>query len=581
MKINALKISRLLLFISVISLITACEFMDPDPGEVVTEENMYRDKNDANAIVKGIYGKFITLAEQYVVLNELRADLMDVTPNAHYFLQEINLHKTPGSDNPYADPVPFYELINQCNDALANFTRMRDDLKLLQDDYNQRYADIGALRSLIYLNLVIHFGEVPYITKPIASVESISQLKEEAPVLGIEAMVDSLVSFMETLPTYERYTDPEMKTSIDGYQMEVLFIDKKFFMGDLYLWDEQYNMAATMYKQVMDTDIGLDEYDTYKVPITYDPYNVDNYNSQYYRYRDYDINSALNHWPWMFSTNEQDRDYLFEWIWVMEFDEIYSPANPFFTLFSKSQGEYMLKPSQSIIDLWDAQVQSNGFVGDFRGKTGSYEVDPSGANPEITKYTAEFDILEPFDKSGKFMLQRSALLHLRFSEAANRDDHHLLAYHLVNNGIIGYKPIPDTMFYAGAVVENFNRTGEPFPYDFDGLKSEAYHNPPGVRGDYYRNGGIRGRVYLNNIEIPDGEDSLAFIENMIIDETALELAFEGNRWGDLVRLSIRQNDPSILADRIYEKLVKGNHPEANEIHAKLMSRENWFLPLPE
>ena len=96
----------------------------------MTAKNMYRDKNDADAAVKGIYGKFMTLAEQYVVLNELRADLMDVTPNADYYLQQINSHNV-SAGNPYADPTPFYELINECNDALVNFTKMHQELKLL------------------------------------------------------------------------------------------------------------------------------------------------------------------------------------------------------------------------------------------------------------------------------------------------------------------------------------------------------------------------------------------------------------------------------------------------------------------
>lgn len=125
MKTKAFRITGLLILSGLLSFITACEFLDTAPREVVSAENMYRDKNDANAIVKGIYGKFITLAEQYVVLNELRADLMDVTHNAHYHLQEINLHDEPSLDNPYADPVPYYELINQCNDALMNFEKMR------------------------------------------------------------------------------------------------------------------------------------------------------------------------------------------------------------------------------------------------------------------------------------------------------------------------------------------------------------------------------------------------------------------------------------------------------------------------
>ena len=41
---------------------------------------------------------------------------------------------------------------------------------------------------------------------------------------------------------------------------------------------------------------------------------------------------------------------------------------------------------------------------------------------------------------------------------------------------------------------------------------------------------------------------------MIINEDALELAYEGERWPDLLRIAIRRNDPSFIADKIYDKL---------------------------
>lgn len=557
-------------------LLSACSgLLDIEPEEVVTAENMYRDKNDADAMIKGIYGKVVRLAEQYVILNELRADLMDVTPNADYELQQLSNHSQTAK-NSYVNPLTFYNVINQCNDALKNFEIMYNELKLLEDDYLQRSADIGMLRSWIYLNLVIHYGEVPYVTEPVESIESMSTIIDNSPILGIEEMIDTLVAYVETIPYIDRYTDSELTTTISGFPMQFLYIDKMFFLGDLYLWNQQYHEAASVYKTLMEYDLGRTTYDTYKIPRTFDPYNVDKYNSSYYRYYYWDVNSALNHWPKMFSA-DPDADFYNEWIWVMKFDEIYEPTNPFFELCSKDKGSYRIQPSASVINMWQSQQQENGFMGDFRGNTGSYQSSDGDVDPEITKYTSEFDINSPFDKSGKFMLMRAALLHLRYCEAANRDNEHKIAYHLVNDGIANYSPIPDGVTEVG----QYQRTLKPFPYDFDALSSQSYHIPSMHRGEWYRNCGIRSRVYLKSVELNSPTDSLIAIEDMIMDEAAMEMAFEGNRWGDLVRISLRRNDPSYLADHIYEKMKQGDNPNAEMVRQKLLDKENWFLPLTQ
>jgi hypothetical protein len=68
------------------------------------------------------------------------------------------------------------------------------------------------------------------------------------------------------------------------------------------------------------------------------------------------------------------------------------------------------------------------------------------------------------------------------------------------------------------------------------------------------------------------------IENQVLEECALEMAFEGHRWGDLVRISLRRNDNSVLANAIAEKFNKAGL-DGEAIRTKLMDRKNWFLPL--
>lgn len=119
---------------------------------------------------------------------------------------------------------------------------------------------------------------------------------------------------------------------------------------------------------------------------------------------------------------------------------------------------------------------------------------------------------------------------------------------------------------------NIEQTKLPFPYDFDARMG----NFPNFRATWHRGAGIRGRARLQRAEIVG--DPLISIENNIIDEAALELAYEGNRWEDLVRISLRRNDPAFLADKIHDKLKEEGNTNADAVRSKLMNVNNWYLP---
>jgi hypothetical protein len=70
-------------------------------------------------------------------------------------------------------------------------------------------------------------------------------------------------------------------------------------------------------------------------------------------------------------------------------------------------------------------------------------------------------------------------------------------------------------------------------------------------------------------------DSIASVEDAICDELALETSFEGNRFGDLVRMAMRRNDPNFIAKRI---ALKYEGSEYGRIYGILISdKKNWYL----
>lgn len=568
------------------------------PKDKLDVSQTYRDVYDADAAVIGIYGKFMNLAKQYVILNELRADLMDVTSNSDQYLKEITTN-TVTEDNPYADPRPFYEVILNCNDALKNFDVMLKDNKMTASEYNMRFSDIGAIRSFVYLQLGIHFGQIPYVTDPIAN---INDLKDQSkfPKLNFDQLLDKLIAFSEALPYKEMYpAGTSLVTTVDTYTTEKFFINKNCLLGDLYLWKGDYRTSAQYYKRVLslydaDANINIRFY-RYKMTASDVTGNNDNRVS-YTRFREQDINQLVDNnnqgWRSIFGRAQTDAWFNHEWIWALPFDKNFQPQNPFIDLFSNQGGRYLVTASKAATDRWNAQTQFNGFPYDQRGR---FTVRTLGGQPVIMKYIYRYLDptslglpIKPLEKGGYWYLFRAAGLFLRYAEAANRDNQDKVAYALLNDGI---KSTFDTN-PANTDQTNKQATFLPFPYNFDARQGEI----PNFRDPFYTGSGVRTRGYVRpntidsasyfNMSTPGNPNKpvtnraglIIHMENKIVDEAALELAYEGNRWPDLVRIARRRNDPAYLADKVYDKLSKDGNPNAGAVRAKLMSMDNWYLP---
>ncbi len=584
------KIALSIVITSFCFTVSSCKkILKVEPQTTVGVANMYRNVFDADASVIGIYGKFMKLAKPYMLLNELRGDLMDITTNSDLYLRQLS-EQNVSNDNPYIDPQPFYDVIINCNDVLFNFKKMYAESKMKDVEFNQRYSDVGAIRSWVYLQLGIHFGNIPYVTNPIVQ---LSDLKNDAnfPKIALPALIDSLTAFTETLPFTDDYpAGTTLLTTVDGYNTQKFFINKNILLGDLYLWQGQYDKSADRYKRVL--EIGGP---TGNSELWYNQYRISSFNNASVTYsRAFDFNSLVytNGWRYLFERPAADNEYNWEMIWTLPFDKNFDPVNPYIDLCSPIGGSYQVQPAQQAIDMWNSQTQAYVFTAatvttgevlrdnfplDSRG-TFTYK-NIGGKNvimKHLYNYLGTNNVpLNAFAKPGKWFLNRAATLHLHYSEAANRAGKYRLAYALVNKGIgYTYDPAPGNAVSANRDVTNFQQTFLPYPYDFDARGGQA----PAYRNTWYRNIGIRGRANLKPVTLPL-TDSVTNVENMIITEDALELAYEGERWPDLLRIAIRRNDPSFIADKVYDKLRKSglSAGAAGTARAKLLAKD-WFLP---
>lgn len=80
-------------------------------------------------------------------------------------------------------------------------------------------------------------------------------------------------------------------------------------------------------------------------------------------------------------------------------------------------------------------------------------------------------------------------------------------------------------------------------------------------------------VYADRFDI----NVVEAVEDLILDEMGLELAFEGTRFSDIERIAKRRGNPTkYLADRIAKRGGKLD----NSLWSHLQSKSNWYLPLP-
>jgi hypothetical protein len=87
---------------------------------------------------------------------------------------------------------------------------------------------------------------------------------------------------------------------------------------------------------------------------------------------------------------------------------------------------------------------------------------------------------------------------------------------------------------------------------------------------------VRERVELDPYDFLDNNAPTELFIELIIKERAMELAMEGKRWFDLVRVATNENQPDFLISRV----VAGRTvAERAQIRARIIDPRGWYLPI--
>ncbi|MBQ9636612.1 MAG: RagB/SusD family nutrient uptake outer membrane protein [Prevotella sp.] len=555
------------------------DFFDQESDQVIYADHSHlNNATDTLWSVAGIMNKMQVIADRTILLGEMRGDLVDINSNTSADLRDVALFNI-GDDNMYNSPRDYYAIINNCNYFIANAdTALRNNRN--EYIFIKEYAAVKAFRAWTYLQLALNYGEVPFVVEPILSK---AESEMDYPKLGI---ADICKYFIDDIAPYADVETPSYG-SIRNTESKLFYFPIYVLLGDLNLWAGNYREAALSYYRYLSTASGTNQ----PTPIST--------NSVSFSGNDSHWTMTLDSWSLNTFSSVAERASG-DLITMIPGDSIpsegnYSELRNLFNSYEANEYKSSIIPSQSMINLSAAQKYC------LENASGETVYAPEGL-PNLRSGDLRLASIYVYDENqvvnnrrvtevsfNKYItrnvhLYRRAMVYLRLAEALNRAGFPRFAFQIlktgINNDVIESEVVP---YYAAD--STWLRQ-----FDFPNLNYVLQSNPTSTAvntmGIHSRGS---GRTDLNEYyTLPDDtllatpQERLQYqiekVEDLIVDEEALEFAFEGHRFYDLMRVALRRGDPSYLASRVYNRRGADNVGAMRAlIPADLTDTRTWYL----
>lgn len=604
---------------AICGLWSCSDFFNQESEHVVfTDQDHLNNATDSIYSVIGILNKLQSIGDRTILLGEVRGDLVDLTTDANSDLRDMFLFNM-GDDNRYNKPIDYYAVINNCNYFIA---KADTALKNNRNDYifMKEFAAVKAIRAWTYLQLVLNYGSVPFVTEPI-----ITKLEAEKdyPRYDLQAVCEYFIN--DLMPLTDRWADEypgygNIRSLRDGAS-RLLFFPINIVLGDLNLWlasitgsQSTYREAAMRYYKYISQRNG--DNSAYPVGMSYLMWTPG---------RTPGISrTGTNVAPWYSDDDYYGSDS--EIITIIAGDSIRSEGNysELRNLFySRYDNDYHVSivPSNAMFELSESQVncclETNGvsfsyapqdltehMAGDLR--LSYYYSYGYGTN---TLTGERFDV-SYIDKQNfqNIHIYRRSMLYLRLAEALNGAGLPRAAFSILSTGLNNEIYREDVYPYCSQ-SDSLWVSQLDFPESRYGIVTAQYitSTTSGSTGVYNTIGihthGSGWTPYNEYYRLPEAEPipvldefgepiegmfliqkdtpeliakQKAVVDSLLLNEDGLELAYEGTRFYDIMRFAFRQPNPEqFLAEKVAARRGKNNVDEG--LKSRLMNRQNWYL----
>lgn len=593
--------------LTLLPLFSSCSDMFETESDRQVFDPALDQKTDSMFYTLGILKGLQQVADQYVMTGEMRGDLVATNVYTETDLRQL-ADFSAGTDNKFNAAYLYYRIINNCNYYIAH-----RDTTLLTGSRKvtiPEYAEALAVRAWAYMQLAKTYGEVPFYTEPLVSIGDANRDFPTKDLQGIcDELTPQLIQFSGTaVPDYGNIS-AGMLNGTTSAEEKIIQSDKAMIpvdavLGDLFLETHQYELAAKYYFNYIlknkliveqayvnpssfrqelleklpndaEANVGSSYYTWNSIFSTSNPRDIVTYipmasnqlrgvTTELPRYFGYDFYSTTSG-----STSSSER-YLLE----RQID-----ASPAYYQLSQNQVWYYLPRSSSSSG---SKVVKTANIGDLRRLV---------TMRQVSKQDSVFAVMTKFF-SANVPIYRNATIYLRLAEAMNRMGQPEAAFAILKDGIKD-DPSATYLYFHDSDVDDRMGTMDFLQKVVPFLSQEnmsIFDNNWGIhsRGTNYTQGAFTGyqldtlvaqkMVQLNITPQGNLNDTINAVEDLICDEMALELAFEGNRFGDLTRIARHKNHAAVyganygsqwLADKLAFKNPK----------VSLLDEKNWYLPL--
>lgn len=617
MKKNIKKTRILFLILCVIGTSSCSDMFETESKSVVFDHTL-STANDSLYSALGILGQMQKLSERYVLMGELRGDLMSATEDAVEAIQEVaNFNVSPS--NTYCDVTDYYSVINNCNYAITYM-----DTSLVNFDTKEmlpEFAAIKTMRAWTYWQLALLRGDVQWMTEPITD---LGQSNAEYPVKTIDELAEMLI---EDLVPYIGIRELDYGF-IGDYSSQKYFIPLDLLLGDLYLYLNRYDEAAQAYYRYIYN---------HNVTVTW------NYVTRFTSEGNFSSSTFISSYSGEMlcglPSHEDPTGYHPELIRLaFNFKPSVVPAASFVDSMALKPSFYRLNDGQQGLEAVCVGDQRGQGLTNGGGSTPvSYGVYAEGYDTKtlIAKYMNCAKSHSGSDPQNEYVngltytnivpLYRNSMVYLRLAEALNRSGRPSLALAVMRYGlrrdVVSGTNMKVNEWELNASYTNFTEDrfndnrgtmgrGRGFAVDANAEEVNRWIGIPDFTRETVtvQDKDDDGNPLFEEVQATDDDgnllwedeaqtipvmeqkpvmitvgvhteesmnDSILFVEDLLVDEMAAETAFEGNRFFDLLRVARHRNEfPAYMAERVSRRF--GKEGQASK-KAELLNPDKWFL----